>query len=258
VGPDGEHVRVPVYLQNWPEFSIGLMAPDTPGQTAEWTVTFPGDEHHVAATDTFTAYVKEQHLVTIGQRPNPITIGEQLKLRVRAPETVDAQMRIAARDPSGTLVWEWSGVLPWWDTYLYEAPLTTALRFTATVKADSHHTATTTSYVVRPRRGVTTRLGGPHEQVGDYAVYDRSQRPRFVSRALPAPSCVTQRVQVLTGSIWRGISRACRPVNPDGTSSSTFDGPRTASVRYRVRSLVRSSEWYQSSTSAWRYFRFRA
>jgi hypothetical protein len=258
VGPDGEHVRVPVYLQNWPEFSIGLVAPDTPGQTAEWTVTFPGDEHHVAATDTFTAYVKEPHLVTIGQRPNPITIGEQLKLRVRAPETVDAQMRIAARDPSGTLVWEWSGVLPWWDTYLYEAPLKTALRVTASIQADSRHTATTKSYVVRPRRAVTTRLGGPHEQVGHYAVYDRSRRPRFVSRALPAPSCVTQRVQVLTGSGWREFSRACRAVTSDGTALSTFDGDRTARVRYRVRSVVRGNEWYRPSTSAWRYFRFQA
>jgi hypothetical protein len=253
--PDGGRSRIPVQAVESDEFPIPLVAPDTPGESATWKIRFPGDADHEAATAWLTVRVREPHQIRFREPSGPATVGGDLDLTVKFG-TLRPEIDVVATRPDGSVAWERDGVS--YDSILRVIePVDSAVRVEVTAAPDSWRSRTRATYVLRPFRVVTTRLGGDHEMKDGVAVYRWSSLVRIGSRVRPASGCVTQQVQVRTPSGWRTEASRCRDLGSRGTVTTPFRVDRDAGHRYRVRSLVGSTSWYRPSESGWRYFRFR-
>lgn len=254
--PAGERSRVPVRIEDSHQFNIPLRAPDTPGTNATWKIRFPGDADHLAQAVELTALVRSPFEVRIREPEGPATVGGDLWLGVRM-SGADPDYRVVARRPDGSTAWEREGTHYSLDELTIREPIDSALEIAVTVAEDDYHHRTRKTYLVRPFRALTTRLGGQHTDDGGVAVYASSAEPRITSVATPAPGCVTQHVQVRAAGRWRTVTDDCVRVGRRDVAATTFDRDADRRTSYRVRSEVRASEWYRATTSPWEHFRFR-
>lgn len=254
--PAGERSRVPVRIEDSHQFNIPLRAPDTPGVDATWTVRFPGDADHLAQTVDLTALVRSPFDVRIREPEGPATVGGDLWLGVRM-SGASPDYRVVARRPDGSTAWEREGTHDSLDELTIREPIDSALEVVVTVEEDDYHYRTRRTYVVRPVRALSTRLGGQHVDDGGVAVYGAAATPRISSAVSPAPGCVVQRVQVRAAGRWRTASDDCVRVGRRDVAIARFDRAGDRRTSYRVRSEVPRSARYRATTSAWERFRFR-
>ena len=142
--------------------------------------------------------------------------------------------------------------------------LTRTMRYSETIEvrhpADARHEARVASLWRGVRLGLKTTASRPADRIGNYAVYQRSADPTFVTSTSPRrlEVCVRMQLQKYADSAWRHVrTSVCTTTGSLGKSRWTLTGRQATGVKFRTRSIFAGDPLNTASRSSWTYFRFR-